>query len=104
LTEPPSAVAVRAAVDDARSRAASADDEPAAVFYAFTRYRRAMPGAWRPLSALLTLNQARALGRVLDATADDLDSLASEILHESVGWPEVRDWFASRLVATRDDG
>ena len=93
--------AIHAALDDARRHAATTHDEPAAVFFAFARFRRAFPRAWRQMAALLSMSQARELGLRIHASAADYDELASAIMLDDAPFDDVRAWFESRLKPTR---
>jgi hypothetical protein len=92
-----SVAAVRAALDHASSLGVEGRDEPAALFFAFATYRRAFPRAWRRMAALLAMNQARSLGLAIDASAADLDGVASRIMLAGESFEAVRAWFAARL-------
>ncbi len=89
--------AVRAAIAEAEGIAA--DDpanEPAAVFYAFTRHRRAFGDGWRRVTVLLAQSQARPLRIV--ATTEECHALLLATFHGEYTFDDVRAWFASRLV------
>lgn len=94
---PASALAVQAAVDAARACVTSASDEPVAVFFAFSAFPRCFPGAWRMMTTLLTINQARALGLRLHAGPDELHELMISVAARRSDFAAVREWFSTRL-------
>lgn len=88
--------AVRAALAEAATLAAGdLANEPVAVFYAFTRHRRAFGDGWRTMTVLLTQNQARP--RRIDATAEEFHALMLATFHREFTFEDVRAWFVSRL-------
>ena len=90
---------VRAALAEAVQLAAGDPaSEPAAVFYAFTRYRRAFGDGWRTMTVLLTQNQARPYR--IDATGDEFHTLMLAVSHHQFAFDDVRAWLAARLVET----
>lgn len=94
----PSRVAIEAAVRLAIECAADrVDDEPAALFYAFARYPRAVPGAWRLLGERLARAHGARLGLVLVPTAAELAALRLEIVQGRADCAAVKAWFAARL-------
>jgi hypothetical protein len=88
--------AVAAAVAEARELAPVAADEPAALFYAFCRHPRALPGGWRVMPRLLAGMHCRRLGLRLRADADELDGLRTEIVTARLSFQETRLWFRNR--------
>lgn len=98
LTNQADAIAVRAALTEAKGLAAGdPTNEPAAVFYAFTRYRRAFGDGWRAMTVLLTQNQARP--RRIVATNEEFHALMLAVFYREFTFDDVRTWFASRLTA-----
>ncbi len=94
----PSEMAIRAALEDATSLAASDPySEPAALFFAFARRPRAFPGAWRTMPALLALNQARSIGCRLRTESDELNALLVRIASRDLAFTDVHAFFAERL-------
>lgn len=91
-------VAVSAAVAEARELATSESDEPAALFYAFARRPKALPGGWRVMPRLLAGRQCQRLGLSLNATAQQTDMLRSKIVFGKLDFNQVREWFRSRTT------
>lgn len=91
--------AIRAAVQHARSLARWPIDEPAAIFFAFSRYPRAAPGLSKPLAIFLVRDQLEALGLVLVASDAELRELRVSILTRRYEAADVFAWFAERLPA-----
>lgn len=91
-------IAVQQACERARELAASATEEPAAIFLAFAERRRAFPFAWKAMAAIVTRAQALANGLRLDVSEDELDRLCADVLHRRVGWEETRAWFGPRTL------
>ena len=73
-------------------------EQPAALFYAFSRYPRCFPGAFRPMAALIAKNSARHHGFELRASAEELDRLLFAGTAQRASYEEIRDWFGRRLV------
>jgi hypothetical protein len=91
--------AVASGLSEAAALAELAHDEPAAMFYAFGRRPRAFPGGWPRMPVLMARNQASAIGLRLNATDIELRPLLVAIAGlEPMPWPEVRRFFAERLV------
>lgn len=88
---------VGAALRLATDCAASEGDEPAALFYGFARYPRAIPGAWRVIGERLATAHAAKIGLDLAATAEELGPIRFAAATGRLDWPGVRDWFAARL-------
>ena len=94
-------IAVQQACERAGQLAASAAEEPAAIFLAFAERRRAFPFAWMAMAAIITRAQAHANGLRLEMSEEELGQLCVDVLHRRVGWDEVRAWFGPRTVALR---
>lgn len=95
---PASESAVRAALAFAAGLVSDPRDEPAAVFFAFASFRRAFPGAWRPMAMLLMHSQARASGVRVTASTPELAALCLDVMHRRVDFPAVRAWFLERTT------
>jgi len=87
---------VRGALELARSLAASPRDEPAAVFYALSRYPRALGGLARALPVMIALNLARATGHPIHATAAELRAFFVPLAARELSYEDVRGWFNDR--------
>lgn len=87
--------ALRLAIDCADS---SERDEPAALFYGFTRYPRAVPGAWRLLAERLARAHAGTLGFAIAADAEDLSTLRLDVAQRRADCEAVKAWFRARLA------
>jgi prophage maintenance system killer protein len=68
------------------------------VFFAFSAFPRCFPGAWRVMTILLTINQARDSGLRLQARSDELADLMLRVAARRSDFAAVRDWFSTRLV------
>lgn len=88
---------VRNALALAEQLAEDEASEPAALFYALTRFPKALGGAWRSLPALLAANHASRLGFRFRATRDDFLGLYTSIASNSMRFEDVRRWFAARM-------
>lgn len=91
----PNRISIRAALAMATRLATQEADEPAALFYAFGRYPRAFPGAWRDMTQLFAANRAAQLGSRIPLN-DELGDLLIRVTSDHVSYEEVRDWFAAR--------
>jgi len=73
--------------------------EPAAVFYAFSRYPRAFPRLARAMTTLLALTCARAHGIVLGSNdSDALEAMVFGVASQRVGFEQVLAYFRSRIA------
>ena len=97
LRSPRNDAALDLAQREATSLAADANDEPAALFFAFARRGKALGDAWALLTDLLTLNQIASLGLRFVEERSDLRPLRTSIAQRAVSFPDVREWFAARL-------
>jgi hypothetical protein len=87
---------IREAMDEARSLAARAIEEPAALFFALVRRPAALPGLHAALVEQLMVNHAAVLGLALDPKG--LRALHVPVTQEHMDFDAVRAWFAARLV------
>jgi hypothetical protein len=101
LEVPPPAV-LKLARAEAVALAVDEADEPAALFYAFSRRARGLRSAWSVLPDLLALNQATALGHELVTERDALRSLRVAIATQTATFEEVRARFRSWTRAGGD--
>jgi len=75
----------------------SARDEPAALFYVFSKAWARLGDACAVLPDLLARNHARAVGLELAVNPDEQRALRLRIAQGGVPFDEVRSWFAERL-------
>ena len=95
----PNRAAVEAAVGLAVGCAGGSEpDEPAALFYGFARYPRAVPGAWRILADRVATAHAAMLGFRLAASAEELAALRLEVAQRQADCEAVKAWFRARLA------
>lgn len=71
--------------------------EPAALFYALSRYPKALGGAWRSLPAVLASNHASRHGYRVRATRDEFLALCVPIALNAMSFEDVQEWFAARM-------
>jgi hypothetical protein len=88
---------VQGCLKEARQLATRERDEPAALFYAFSKAWARLGDACAVLPDLLARNHARAHGMALTATPEDQRALRLRIAEGEVAFDEVRDWFVARL-------
>ncbi len=94
----PSRVQIDAALVMAAECAAGLEgDEPAALFFAFARHPRAVPGAWRLLGERLARAHAASLGLSFHAEAAELATLRLDVAQRRTNCAEVKAWFRARL-------
>jgi len=86
---------VQACLKEARTLAAADADEPAALFYVFSKAWARLGEACAVLPDLLTRNHARAVGLELNATPEEQRDLRLRIAKGGVAFDEVRGWFAA---------
>jgi hypothetical protein len=72
-------------------------DEPAALFYVFSKAWARLGDACAVLPDLLARNHARAVGLELFASPEDQRALRLRIAAGGVPFDEVRSWFTERL-------
>jgi hypothetical protein len=72
-------------------------DEPAALFYVFSKAWARLGDACAVLPDLLARNHARAVGLELSATPEEQRALRLRIAAGGVPFDEVRSWFGERL-------
>lgn len=89
---------VKAALDHAARLATDLDEEPAALFFAFSKLIGPLGQAWPVFPMLMGRNHATEIGLMLEATNDELKDLAWAVPLEGLTFEHVRDWFAARLV------
>jgi hypothetical protein len=77
--------------------AAGERDEPAALFYVFSKAWARLGDACAVLPDLLARNHARAVGLELAASPDEQRALRLRIAEGGVPFDEVRSWFSQRL-------
>jgi hypothetical protein len=97
LGRAPDVPGIGSALALANRLAAAPADEPAAIFYAFARFPKALGGLWRVLPAALAVTNAHAGGRFVDARRDELEALLVPIASQAMTFDVVRAWFAERI-------
>jgi hypothetical protein len=90
-------ILVQGCLKEARQLAAVERDEPAALFYVFSKAWARLGDACAVLPDLLARNHARAVGLELCATPDEQRDLRLRIAAGGVPFAEVKDWFSPRL-------
>src|SRR5262249_28729102 len=85
---------VQACLKEARQLAVTDRDEPAALFYVFSKAWARLGDACAVLPDLLARNHARSVGLSLAATPDEQRELRLRIARGGVPFEEVRTWFA----------
>jgi hypothetical protein len=85
---------------DARRLARQSEDEPAALFFAFSRPPALLADAYTVIPLVLCRNHAAALGYEIMATRFALVDLKHEISANLHTFEDVRAWFAARLTRT----
>lgn len=88
---------VQGCLKEARVLAVHERDEPAALFYVFSKAWARLGDACAVLPDLLSRNHARAVGRELAATPEEQRALRLRIAAGGVTFDEVRDWFGARM-------
>jgi hypothetical protein len=88
---------VQSCLKEARSLAPEARDEPAALFYVFSKAWARLGDACAVLPDLLARNHARSVGLELGASPDEQRALRLRIAAGGVPFDEVRAWFDQRL-------
>jgi len=88
---------VQSCLKEARQLAAGEQDEPAALFYVFSKAWARLGDACAVLPDLLARNQARAVGLELVASPDEQRALRLRIAEGGVPFDDVRAWFGERL-------
>lgn len=74
-------------------------DEPAALFFALTRRPRIFGKAHGRMTLHLALEQARSLGFEFTTDLAMLELMRARILRDSIGFEDLRDWFADHLAS-----
>jgi hypothetical protein len=90
-------ILVQGCLKEARALAGTERDEPAALFYVFSKAWNRLGDACAVLPDLLARNHARAVGLELSATAEEQRALRLRIAEGGVTFDEVRVWFGERL-------
>jgi hypothetical protein len=90
-------ILVQGCLKEARTLVGAEGDEPAALFYVFSKAWNRLGDACAVLPDLLARNHARAVGLELSATAEEQRALRLRIAEGSVTFDEVRTWFGERL-------
>jgi hypothetical protein len=90
-------ILVQGCLKEARALASADRDEPAALFYVFSKAWNRLGDACAVLPDLLARNHARAVGLELSATAEEQRALRLRIAEGAVTFDEVRAWFGERL-------
>ena len=88
---------VQGCLKEARQLAAMERDEPAALFYVFSKAWARLGDACAVLPDLLSRNHARAVGLSLSASAEEQRALRLRIASGGATFPDVRDWFAAHV-------
>ena len=98
------AQAIRPAIEAALTLAGSSRrealdeaDEIASVFYGFARHPRCFPHAFRAMTTLLALAEARKANLCVNATDVEFGTLCIDVASNAVGFSDVCAWFAERL-------
>jgi hypothetical protein len=90
-------ILVQGCLKEARQLASVERDEPAALFYVFSKAWARLGDACAVLPDLLARNHARAVGLDLGATPEEQRDLRLRIAAGRVPFAEVKDWFSTRL-------
>lgn len=90
-------IMVQGCLKEARQLAAGEKDEPAALFYVFSKAWQRLGDACAVLPDLLSRNHARAVGLTLAASPEEQKALRMQIAGGAVRFDEVRAWFGQRL-------
>ena len=88
---------VQSCLKEARSLVTSDREEPAALFYVFSKAWARLGDACAVLPDLLARNHARAVGLELAASPEEQRALRLRIAEGGVKFDEVRSWFGERL-------
>ena len=91
-------LSVQGCLKEARQLTGRERDEPAALFFVFSKAWARLGDACAVMPDLLARNHARAVGLDLGATPEEQRELRLRIAAGGVGFGEVREWFASRLA------
>ncbi len=90
-------ILVQGCLKEARTLATEPRDEPAALFYVFSKAWSRLGDACAVLPDLLARNHARSVGLELLASPDEQRALRLRIAEGGVTFDEVRAWFGDRL-------
>ncbi len=92
---------VQGCLKEARTLSGRDRDEPAALFYVFSRAWSRLAEACAVLPDLLVRNHARAVGLDLLASPDEVRELRLRIAGGGVPFDEVRAWFDEKVAPIR---
>jgi hypothetical protein len=95
--DPLDQILVQGCLKEARSLITADRDEPAAMFYVFSKAWARLGDACAVLPDLLARNHARGVGLELSATPEEQRTLRLRIAAGGVPFEEVRSWFGERL-------
>jgi hypothetical protein len=90
-------ILVQGCLKEARALATEPRDEPAALFYVFSKAWTRLGDACAVLPDLLARNHARSVGLELTATPDEQRAFRLRIVEGGVPFEEVRAWFGERM-------
>jgi hypothetical protein len=90
-------IMVQGCLKEARQLASAEREEPAALFYVFSKAWQRLGDACAVLPDLLSRNHARVVGLELTASPEEQRALRMRIAEGGVTFDEVRDWFGARL-------
>ncbi len=93
----PNAVAIEAALKVVEDLAPAERDEPAALLYAFARFPRAFPGAFRAMTQHVARTRAQMLGYQLRLSAEEFDRAIFAVTEKRATYEQIRDWMARKL-------
>ena len=88
---------VQSCLREARALVTEGHEEPAALFYVFSKAWARLGDACAVLPDLLARNHARAVGLSLAASPEEQRVLRLRIAEGGVPFEEVRSWFGERL-------
>ncbi|MFT3773254.1 MAG: hypothetical protein QM820_48365 [Minicystis sp.] len=90
-------IMVQGCLKEARQLALDERDEPAALFYVFSKAWTRLGEACAVLPDLLSRNHARRVGLELTASPEEQRALRLRIAAGGVPFTEVRDWFGAHV-------
>lgn len=88
-------ILVQGCLKEARQLAAMERDEPAALFFVFSKAWARLGDACAVLPDLLSRNHARAVGLELGASPEDQRALRLRVAAGSATFADVRAWFSA---------
>jgi glycerol-3-phosphate dehydrogenase len=86
---------VQGCLKEARQLASMERDEPAALFYVFSKAWARLGEACAVLPDLLSRNHARAVGLELSASPEEQRALRLKVASGAATFSDVREWFAA---------